>query len=142
MIRIDALVWLLNLSHKLMTEVKNLVNGVTRLNSFFYIWKWVLCIFQKCEEHVEAPVIKKEIKIFYRPLWKTQFWRKCNNHSWDTYWRCGSYATTTGKSWFTWNTMTPCRGQESAGTDWRPFSAFSRILLVFFTIEPTGNSLC
>ncbi len=36
-IRIDALVWLLNLNYKFMTEAKITVNGATRLNSFFYI---------------------------------------------------------------------------------------------------------
>ncbi len=29
--------------------------------------------------------------------------------------RCGSYATTTGKSWLTGSPLTPCSGQELAG---------------------------
>ncbi len=38
------------------------------------------------------------------------------------------------KSWFTWSPMTPYSGQESADMAWRLFSAFSGIILVFFTI--------
>ncbi len=47
----------------------------------------------------------------------------------------GFYATKTVKTWLVWSPMTPCNGPEWAGLTWHSFSAFSRILLMFFSMS-------
>ncbi len=39
-----------------------------------------------------------------------------------------------GESGLGWSPMTPCSGQEWTGMPWNPFSAFSRLFLVFFNM--------